>query len=203
VRGVALVVNAAIASLLVLFVVAVVPLAPTEAVLIGYGVLAAAGELPLGWVIVVAAVGCTLADFVNFGLGRGLGMRALRRFNRSSGSRAMVAWTAGQLADRGESILVAIRFVPGGGIIGALLAGSLRWPRRRFAPVAVVGATLWSAYAALLGYVGGQVVTEPVLAVVISLGVALVISVPTGMVIRAAQRRVVDTAAAPVTPAAV
>lgn len=194
--------NAATASLLVLFVVAVVPLAPTEAVLIGYGVLAATGELPLGWVIVVAAVGCTLADFLNFGLGRGLGMRALRRFNRSSGSRAMVSWTAGQLADRGESILVAIRFVPGGGIIGAILAGSLRWPRRRFVPVAMIGAALWSTYAALLGYVGGQVVTEPVLAIVISLGVALVISVPAGMVIRAAQRRVVEAAATPAVPLA-
>ncbi|HWO64100.1 MAG TPA: VTT domain-containing protein [Umezawaea sp.] len=193
--------NTALASLLVLFVVAVVPLAPTEAVLIGYGVLAAAGELPLGWVIVVAAVGCTIADFVNFGLGRGLGVRALKRFNRSAGSRALVSWTAGQLADRGESILVAIRFVPGGGIVGAVLAGSLRWPRRRFAPVAVIGAALWSAYAALLGYVGGQVVSEPVLALVISLGVALVISVPAGVLIRAAQRRVVTAAA--VTPASV
>lgn len=190
--------DAATTSLLVLFVVSVVPFAPTEVVLIGYGVLAAAGELPLGWVIVVAAVGCTVADFVNFGVGRGLGMRALRRFNRSSGSRAVVAWTAGQLADRGESILVAIRFVPGGGIIGAVLAGSLRWPRRRFLPVAVIGATLWSAYAALLGYVGGQVVTEPALAILVSLGVALVISVPAGMAIRATQRRVVEAAATPV-----
>jgi membrane-associated protein len=190
--------DVATTSLLVLFVVAVVPFAPTEAVLIGYGVLAAAGELPLGWVIVVAAVGCTVADFVNFGVGRGLGMRALRRFNRSSRSRAVVAWTAGQLADRGESILVAIRFVPGGGIIGAVLAGSLRWPRHRFLPVAVLGATLWSAYAALLGYVGGQVVTEPALAILVSLGVALVISVPAGMAIRATQRRVVEAAATPV-----
>ncbi|HEX6343426.1 DedA family protein [Umezawaea sp.] len=181
-----------------LFVVAVVPLAPTEAVLIGYGVLASAGELPLVWVIVVAAVGCTLADLVNFGLGRGLGERALRRFSRGTGSRAVLAWTAGQLATRGESILVAIRFVPGGGIVGAVLAGSLRWPRRRFVPVAVVGATLWSAYAALLGYVGGQVVSDPVLAVAISSGVALVISVPAGMAVRAAQRRVVEAPAAPV-----
>jgi membrane-associated protein len=190
--------NAVLASLLVLFVVAVVPLAPTEAVLIGYGVLASAGELPLVWIIVVAAVGCALADFVNFGIGRGLGIRALRRFNRNAGSRAMVSWTAGQLADRGESILVAIRFVPGGGIIGAILAGSLHWPRRRFLPVAIIGAALWSTYAAMLGYIGGQIVTEPALAMLISLGVALVISVPAGMIIKAAQRRVVETAATPV-----
>jgi membrane-associated protein len=39
------------ASLVVLFLVAVVPLAPTEAVLIGAGVLAATGEVPLYLVV--------------------------------------------------------------------------------------------------------------------------------------------------------
>ena len=184
------------AGLLVLFVVAVVPLAPTEAVLIGYGVLAASGEVALLSVVLVAAAGCALSDFINFGIGRGLGLRALRRFSRRPGSRSMVEWIATQLGNRGESILVAVRFVPGGGIVGALLAGSLRWPRRRFVPVAVLGSTLWSGYTAMLGYVGGQVITEPVLAVALSFGVALLISVPAGMAIRAAQRRVVTAAAA-------
>jgi membrane protein DedA with SNARE-associated domain len=186
----------ATASLLVLFVVAVVPLAPTEAVLIGYGVLAASGEMSLAGIILVAAAGCALSDFINFGIGRGLGMRALRRFNRRPGSRLTVEWIALQLGNRGESILVAARFMPGGGLIGALLAGSLRWPKRRFVPVAVLGATLWSGYTAMLGYVGGQVITEPALAMVLSFGVALLISVPAGMAIRAAQRRLVTAVAA-------
>ncbi|ROP39072.1 DedA family protein [Saccharothrix texasensis] len=182
-------------AFVVLFVVAVV-LAPTEAVLIGCGVPAASGELSLIAVIAVAAVGCTLSDFVDFGVGRGVGLRALERVGRRPGPRAVVAWTADKLATRGESILVAVRFVPGGGLVGAVLAGSLRWPVRRFAPIAVVGATLWSAYTAALGYFGGQVFTDPVVATLVSFAVATLVGVPIGMAVRAAQRRVVDAAAA-------
>ena len=183
-------------AFVVLFVVAVVPLAPTEAVLIGYGVLAASGELSLTAVIAVAALGCAVSDLVNFAVGRALGMRALARIGQRPGPRAVVAWTASKLATRGESILVAVRFVPGGGLAGAVLAGALRWPLRRFVPVAVVGATLWSAYTATLGYFGGQLFTDPVVATVISFGVATLISVPIGMAVKAAQRRVVDAASA-------
>ncbi|RKT52071.1 DedA family protein [Saccharothrix australiensis] len=184
-------------ALLVLFVVAAVPLAPTEAVLIGCGVLAATGRLPLAAVVAVAALGCFVADLVNYSLGRSAGMRALRRFSRKPGSRAVVQWTAAKLALRGEPVLVAVRWVPGGGLVGALLAGSLRWPSRRFAPVALVGATLWSGYTALIGYFGGRVVDDPLPAVLLSWAAAMLISIPLGMAVRAAQRRTVDAAAAP------
>ncbi|MEV0677228.1 DedA family protein [Actinosynnema sp. NPDC050436] len=180
-------------ALLVLFVVAAVPLLPTEAALIGSGVLAASGELPLPAVIAVAAVGCFVADLVNYSVGRFAGARAVRRFRRP-GARAVVGWTADRLAARGEVALVAVRWVPGGGVVGALVAGSLRWPVRRFAPVAFVGSVLWCAYTGLLGYVGGRVVEEPLVALALSWGVALLAGVPVGVAVRAARR-------GPVTPA--
>ncbi|WP_447005197.1 DedA family protein [Saccharothrix isguenensis] len=181
-------------ALVVLFFVAVVPLAPTEAVLIGCGVLAASGDLPLPAVVLVATIGCTLSDLINFGVGRSVGMRALTKVGRRPGPRAVVEWTASRLATRGESILVAVRFVPGGGLVGAVLAGSLRWPLRRFAPIALVGAGLWSAYTATLGYFGGRIFSDPLVATLISFGVATLVSVPIGMAVRAAQRRVADAA---------
>jgi membrane protein DedA with SNARE-associated domain len=168
-------------GLLVLFLVSVVPFAPTEAVLIGAGVLASSGDASMLSVIAVAAAGCTAADLLNFAVGRGVGERALRRLTRKPRSRALVEQVSAKL---GEPILVAVRFVPGGGIAGALLAGAMRWPVRRFVPVAVVGATLWTSYTATLGYVGGQLVSEPVVALLLSLGVATAISVPAGFVIR-------------------
>lgn len=184
-------------ALVVLFVVAVVPMAPTEAVLIGCGVPAASGDLPLPAVIAVAALGCTLSDLVDFAVGRGVGGRALTRFGRRPGPRAVVSWTAARLAERGEPVLVAVRFVPGGGLVGAVLAGSLRWPVRRFAPVALVGAALWSTYTAVLGYFGGQVFRDdPLPAGVVSFGVATLVGVPIGMAVRAAQRREAEAAAA-------
>jgi membrane-associated protein len=173
------------ASLVVLFLVAVVPLAPTEAVLIGAGVLAATGAVPLYLVVLVAAVGCLVSDLINFTAGRRMGMRALDKVNRNTRARAMVVWTADRLASRGETILIAARFLPAGGIVGALLTGALKWPLRRFVPVAAVGSALWSLYPATVGYVGGQLVDEAWLAMLLSFGVATLISVPVGMVIRA------------------
>ncbi|GLZ32466.1 hypothetical protein Lesp02_46540 [Lentzea sp. NBRC 105346] len=173
------------ATLVVLFLVAAVPLLPTEAVLIGAGVLASNGGLPLYVVIATAALGCLVADMVNFHLGRQMGMRALNKLNKSAKARAMVVWTADHLATKGESILIAARFLPAGGIVGAMLAGSLKWPLKRFVPVAAIGSLLWSCYPATMGYLGGQVVDEPLLAMLVSFGVATLISVPVGMAIRA------------------
>lgn len=173
------------ASLVVLFLVAVVPLAPTEAVLIGAGVLAASGEVPLYLVVAVAAAGCLASDMINFTMGRRMGMRALDRVNRNVKARAMVVWTADQLASKGETILIAARFLPAGGIVGALLAGALKWPLRRFVPVAAIGSAVWSLYPATMGYIGGQIVDEAWLAMLLSFAVAMLISIPIGMVWRA------------------
>ncbi|CCH27582.1 DedA family protein [Actinosynnema sp. NPDC047251] len=181
-------------ALLLLFVVAAVPLLPTEAVLIGSGVLVASGELSLLAVIPVATAGCFLADLVNYALGRGAGSRAVERVSRRAGARAVVEWTRAKLATRGEPILVAVRWAPGGGVVGALIAGSVRWPLRRFVPVAFIGSALWCTYTALIGYFGGQVVAEPVLAIALSWGAALLVSLPVGLAVRAAQRRVVTPA---------
>jgi len=176
--------SATAASLVVLFLVAVVPLAPTEAVLIGAGVLAASGEVPLSLVVAVAAAGCLTSDMINFTIGRRTGLKALDRLNKSAKSRAMVVWTADQLASKGETILIAARFLPAGGIVGAMLAGALKWPLRRFVPVAAIGSALWSLYPATMGYIGGQIVDEAWLAMLLSFGVATLISIPVGMAIR-------------------
>jgi membrane protein DedA with SNARE-associated domain len=177
--------STAAASLVVLFLVAVVPLAPTEAVLIGAGVLAASGEVPLYLVIAVAAAGCLASDMINFTAGRRMGMKALDKVNKNAKARAMVVWTADQLAVRGEAILVVSRFLPAGGIVGAGLAGALKWPLRRFLPIAAIGSVVWSLYPATVGYIGGQIIDEAWLAMLLSLGVAMLISVPIGMVWRA------------------
>jgi membrane-associated protein len=112
-------------------------------------------------------------------------MKALDRVNKNLKARAMVVWTADQLASKGETILIAARFLPAGGIVGALLAGALKWPVRRFVPVAAVGSALWSVYPATVGYIGGQLVDEVWLAMVLSFAVATLISIPVGMAIRA------------------
>jgi membrane protein DedA with SNARE-associated domain len=64
-------------ALVTVFVVAVVPLVPTEAVLVGMGVLAASTGGSLLGVIAVATVGCSLSDHVLYLLARLAGGRVL------------------------------------------------------------------------------------------------------------------------------
>lgn len=61
-------------------------------------------------------------------------------------------------------------------------------------PIALVGSGLWSAYTATLGFFGGRIFSDPLVATLVSVGVAMLISVPIGMAVKAAQRRVVDAA---------
>ncbi|MCW2641372.1 MAG: putative rane protein [Dactylosporangium sp.] len=187
-------------ALITVFVVAVVPLVPTEAVLVGMGVLAASTGVSLLGVIAVATVGCSLSDHVLYLLGRVAGERILGWWgDRSSGAAAMT-WLTRNITRWGSPVLVAGRWVPGGGTVGAVLVGMLRWRLRRFTPTSAVGSMLWSTYAALLGYFGGSVTGRPVTGLLLSLAVAAVVGLFTRVVIRRAQRPVVDDQPGPGEP---
>jgi membrane-associated protein len=142
-----------------------------------------------------------VSDVVNFRLGGVFGVRALRKVECRSSARGVVGWMRSQLVVRGEPVLVAARFVPGGGLAGAVLAGGLCWPLRRFLPVSVAGSVLWTTYAVLLGYLGGRLVGQPLLAVLLSLAVAGAVSVLVGRVMgrvlhRSADREPIEAASA-------
>lgn len=178
------------AALGLVFLVGFVPLLPTEPVLISCGVLAASGKLPLQWVIVTAIASCVLADLVNYGIGRRIGEPAIARFAHRRTPALVLDWIKERLTRNAEPILIAGRWLPGGGTIGAVLCGSLRFPLRRFALASSIGCTLWCLYATLLGYIGGSLASDDIpLALAVSLGVAAVLSLPASMFLRAQRRR--------------
>jgi membrane protein DedA with SNARE-associated domain len=164
--------NGTTAALLVLFVVALVPLLPTEVALIGMGVTAAQNETALLPVIAVAAVGCLVSDLVLYGLGWVSGPRVLTKLRRRPSIDAGLDWLDGQLGRHPRPALVVARWLPSGGTVGALLAGSLRWPMATFLSASAIGVTLWTSYVALLGYLGEQLIEQPGVSLLLSLGVA-------------------------------
>ncbi|SDN32269.1 DedA family protein [Allokutzneria albata] len=176
-------------ALLLLFVIAAVPLLPTEAAVIGCAVLAADGEVHLITVILVATAGCLASDLFNYTIGSRLGMRALQRFETKPRTAAALAWLRRQLDNRGEPMMVAGRFIPGGGIVGAVLAGAFRMGMPRFLPVATIGSALWSTYATLIGYTGGQLISEPFVAIALSIGMTVLVSLPIGYAVKRAQAK--------------
>ncbi|RSD19644.1 DedA family protein [Amycolatopsis eburnea] len=163
------------AGLLVLFVVSLVPLLPTEVTLLGMGIAAAQGGTSLALVIAVSSAGCLVSDQALYALGRFGGRAALNRLSRRRKIAAGLGWLDGRLQRHPRPVLVVARWLPSGGTVGALLAGSLRWPMAEFFTASAVGVTLWTSYVAFLGYAGGRIVTEPGISLLLSLGVALIL----------------------------
>jgi membrane protein DedA with SNARE-associated domain len=178
-----------IAAAITMFLVAVIPLAPTEPVLAAMGVLAATEHVsPLG-AIVIAAIGCSLSDHLLYAVGRFAGGPALTRLRRKPAVDAATQWLIRNSTRWGVPILIVGRWLPAGGTVGALLAGTLRWPLRRFTPTSLAGATLWSTYVALLGYLGGSIVSQPVLGLAFSLGLATLFGLTASVLLQRAHRR--------------
>jgi membrane protein DedA with SNARE-associated domain len=181
-------------ELLLVFLTALVPFAPTEAVFIGAGAFVASGQLSLPVVIAVGAFGCVLSDLINYRAGQVFGTRLLRRFSRQPRGAIMVAWIGRQLGHRPVSILVAGRFLPAGGLIGAVACGASEFGLRRFVPVSVLGSSLWTGYAVSLGMIGGYVVRQPLLGMVFGLVLALMLGAVSGAVTRLLPDRHLESA---------
>jgi membrane-associated protein len=178
-----------LAAAITMFLVAVIPLAPTEPVLAAMGVLAASEHVaPLG-AIVIAAIGCSLSDHLLYAVGRFAGGPALARLRRKPAVDAATQWLIRNSTRWGVPILIAGRWLPAGGTVGALLAGTLRWPLKRFTPTSLAGSTLWSTYVALLGYLGGSIVSQPLIGLLFSLGLAALLGFTASVLLQRAHRR--------------
>jgi membrane-associated protein len=155
---------------------AVLPIVPSEAVVIAASVLAAKGELSIWLIVLAAAAGGFLGDTGSYLLGRTAGASAARRLFRSSKAEGRLSWAGKALERHGATIIVVARFVPGGRTATTFTAGTVGLPWPRFAAADAVGATLWAAYAAGLGYLGGETFERrPVYAFLFGLGVALAV----------------------------
>jgi membrane protein DedA with SNARE-associated domain len=177
-------VGTTLTALITLFVVSLIPLAPTEPVLVGMGVLAASGRLSLPAVIITAAVACSMSDHLLYFFGRFAGARSLDKLHNRPSVMAANEWLTRHITKWGAPVLVVGRWLPAGGTIGALLTGTLRWKLARFTPASVIGSLLWSAYAALVGYFGGAITGQPVTGLLLSLGVAALLALVCSIVVQ-------------------
>ena len=158
---------------------AVFPALPSETAVIVCGIQAARGQLSLGWVIAIAALGAFLGDNTSYCLGRWVGTPVVKRFFSGEVSQRRLDWAKGFLKERGNYVLVVARFIPGGRTATTFTAGlvQLRWSTQ-FAPFIFVAAILWACYGALLGYLGGRTFeNKPIYALLLALGIAAAITV--------------------------
>lgn len=146
--------------LLIIFGIAyldsVIPVVPSETMVIVGGVAAGVGEQSLALVIVAGAVGAALGDNSAYFIGNRLSGLIRRRAERSPKLAHRLEWANQQIGIRGGPLLVTARFIPGGRTALTLSCGITHQPKRWFVAWILLAVSIWATYAAVLGYVFGD-----------------------------------------------
>ena len=166
--------------LLIIFVIAlldsVIPVVPSETMVIIGGVAAGQGDQVLLLVIVAGATGAFVGDNTAYALGRGLSGWINRKAEERPTWRTRLDWAAEQIQVRGGPLLVTARFIPGGRTALTVSSGITHQPRRWFVGWVVVAVTIWATYAAVLGWWFGDNFDHTT-ALLLAFGAALAINV--------------------------
>ena len=152
----------------------VVPIVPSETMVIIGGVAAGRGDQLLIAVIVAGAVGAFLGDTTAYLLGNRMSGFIERRAADRPKLRRRLDWASDQIHTRGGLLLITARFIPGGRTALTITSGITNQPRRWFMGWVAIAGVIWASYAALLGYIGGQAFQDNhTLAFLVAFGAAL------------------------------
>lgn len=172
----------ALAYLVVLLLAAfdvIVPVLPSESVVILGGVLAYQGRLHPVPLVLAAAAGAIAGDHMSYGIGRWTQRGRPQPGRRSSDRRMgkaerLQVWAGRQLERRGPVLLIIARFIPGGRTASTFMAGRTAYTLRRYTPTTIGAGLLWATFATMLGYVGGRTFHEQTL---LATGLGMVLAI--------------------------
>lgn len=154
----------------------VFPLFPGETVIVTGGTFAGQGRLNLLAVILAGALGAIIGDSAAYWLGRVGGERIRAFFTKMAGRDRVIA-AERMVERRGSALVFAGRFLPGIRLAINLSCGAGGMDYKRFLTFDSMGALVWSAQAAVLGYIFGAAFKDrPWIGLLIALGVALVVA---------------------------
>ncbi|WP_232665025.1 DedA family protein [Pseudonocardia sp. TRM90224] len=177
---------------------ALIPMVPSEALIITAGVAAAAGTQDLALVVLAAGFGSFVGEFVAYAIGRRFGPAVRKRMVPGTARATTFGHVERTLETSGGLILLTARYIPAGRTVAALAAGVTGFPTSRYVGYSAVGAVMSAAYVALLGYLGGAAFAgDPLVALLFSLAVGTTITAVVGLV----RRRRAAAPAALATPA--
>jgi membrane protein DedA with SNARE-associated domain len=186
--------------LLLMFAVIVVdvvlPIVPSELMVIAAGTMASHGDAYLPAAVLVTTAGSWLGDLGLFLLFR---LRLTHWLDRFRWGRSIHRGLRRVLDKAGRSPtyagLVAVRFLPGGRTASVAAAGIAEIPMRPFLALTAVGACLWAAWLLGLGYFTGASTGLPLwVSIVVGTAVGTLVGLLTAAVLALRHRRKTRTA---------
>jgi membrane protein DedA with SNARE-associated domain len=133
-----------------------IPLIPSETIVIAASVLAAQGELFIWGIVPMVAIGAFIGDNLCYLLGRKIGDPVADRLFGGEKGQARLHWAEQALRRRGAILIGVGRFIPGGRTATTFAAGTLEMPYRQFVVADAFAAVIWAFYVSMLGYLGGE-----------------------------------------------
>ncbi len=151
------------------------PLLPGETAIVTAAVLASSGDLNLFLVILAGMIGAMAGDWTAYAIGRA-GEGPIKRFVIRVAGRERLEAAESMVARRGPALVFVGRFLPGLRIAINMSCGAGDMRFSRFAVFNALGAAVWSAQAALLGYYAGKAFAEQIwVAFVVAFGITLLV----------------------------
>jgi membrane protein DedA with SNARE-associated domain len=138
----------------------IIPIVPSETIVITAGVVAGNGSLSWPLLIVCAAIGAMLGDNASYWLGRRFGPRVSRRLFKSEKGQERLAWAEQAICRHGPILILVGRFVPGGRTASTFAAGTAGLAFGRFFVADVIACLGWATFATVVGYAGGATFKE-------------------------------------------
>ena len=166
-----------------------VPIVPSETLLITAATFAAAGQPHPAGLVIAAAGGALLGDLAAHIVGR-LAASGVGRWRRWTRIAELLDSARTVFSRRGGTVLIAGRFVPGGRSLATIGSGLLGSPTRTFLLWDGIGALAWALYSTGIGLIGGTIFDDrPLLGVAFGIGIALAITGAAELVRRLRRRR--------------
>lgn len=125
---------------------------PGDTLLLGAGILASQGALPLVPLISIIIVAAVVGDNVGYSIGRRTGPRLFRKKDGVVFRQEYIQKAEAFYEKHGGKTIILARFVPIVRTFAPLVAGVGKMPRKRFFLFNVVGGLLWGGGVTLLGY---------------------------------------------------
>lgn len=156
---------------------------PSETAVVALGALAAATGSPnLALVIPVAAAGAIVGDSVCYLIGRAVGHDRWR-WQRTGRRGAALARARLTVLARPAVLIFTARYIPFARIAVNLSAGAAGLPYRRYLPLSAAAGCGWACYNVAIGALFGSLMSDtPILAIVLSVGVAVALGVTIDLV---------------------
>lgn len=129
---------------------------PGDSLLLGAGILASQGTLPIIPLIIITIVAAIVGDNVGYSIGRRSGPRIFKKkdgiiFRKEYIEKAEVFYEK-----HGGKTIILARFVPIVRTFAPLVAGIGKMPRSKFFIYNVIGGVLWGGGVTMLGYALGN-----------------------------------------------